>query len=681
MEFRDMRAKMIEHFNSMVQQGHRLFEVDLDKDELWNLYLDSFPAGTNEVFRERRKHDCSCCRSFMKSIGNTVFIVNNEVHTIWEFRTDDFEYQPVLSALDAFVKSKAVSDVFVTNERRIGTMQNYEYVDDGRTLAWDHFYLDIPAAWRPRNSLIGDAKNEFRTAKSVFKRSLDEIPLDAIDTVLELINSNTLYRGQEWKANLTTFRALKKEYDELPESHKDNFAWVKSLSVGGAISKIRNNSIGVLLINIASGMDLDAAVRAYEAIVAPANYKRPKAIFTARMLEDAKKTITDLGYMESLGRRFATLDDITVNNILFANRNAAKRISGAGDVFDEMAASVSKTDPKKFSKVEEITAEKFVTDVLPSAKEVEVFVENRHAENMVSLIAPKNIEAKTMFKWNNNFSWAYTGNMTDSMKERVKAAGGKVDGDLRFSIQWNESGDDNCDLDAHCTEASGEEIYFRTCKAPRRSRTEGQLDVDIIYPGSKVAVENIAWPTRARMTPGIYRFFVHQFSGRAKKGFRAEIEFDGQLYSFDYNNPVRSGEYVFVANVTLSPDGKFSIKELIPSSAASKEVWGITTNNFVPVSVIMHSPNYWDEQDGIGHKHYFFMLKDCVNPENPNGFYNEFLKQDLDKHKRVFEALGGKMAVENVEDQLSGLGFSATKRNDVVVKVKGATERIMRIKF
>ena len=39
----------------------------VDKDEMYNLYLDSFPVGTNAIYRTRREHDCSCCRGFIKN--------------------------------------------------------------------------------------------------------------------------------------------------------------------------------------------------------------------------------------------------------------------------------------------------------------------------------------------------------------------------------------------------------------------------------------------------------------------------------------------------------------------------------------------------------------------------------------------------------------------------------------
>ena len=685
MEFKEFRNMIAEHFKKMTEDVEKMFEVGVDKDEMWNTYLDSFPAGTNEIFRKRREYDCSCCRQFIKQIGNAVVIKNNKLETIWDLDIHDGKFELVAKAMSDFVRRHCVTDVYVSKFKKIGTEYNYEQYEDGTMKKWEHFQIILDDKFVDKTARsIGDIKGGFRDTKNVFKRSLDENSLDALDTVLELINSNTLYKGEEWKTILMEFKRYKKEYEKLSsDEDRDLYAWENSVKVGIAIGRIRNHSIGTLLVNVSNDMDLDTAVKKYEQIVAPANYKRPKAIFTKKMLEDAKKTISELGYMDSLNRRFATLDDITVNNILFSNKDAAKRISDSSDIFGELEKQVV-VNPRKFSRVEEISANDFIKNVLPSAKEVEVLVENKHSNNFVSLIAPCNKDSKSMFKWNNGLSWAYSGNITDSdMKQNVKAAGGNVDGVLRFSIQWNEDGRDNCDLDAHCIEPNRNEIYFSNCRKPSLSSMTGQLDVDIIHPNGKVAVENITWSDKSKMKPGVYKFFVNQYSGSARNGFRAEIEFNGEIHSFDYSNSMMAGQDVYVAEVTLDANGGFTIRENISgnSKITSKTVWGVTTNEFTPVSLICYSPNYFDEQNGIGHRHLFFMLNGCKNDEEPNGYYNEFLKSELEKHKRVFEALGSKCHVEDSEDQLSGIGFSMTKRAELIVKVKGATERILKIKF
>lgn len=680
MNFVKFKNNLSFHFNQMTKDAVHLFEVGVEKDELWNVYLESFPEGTNPLYRKRRVHDCSCCRHFIRVAGNIVSIKNGEITTLWDFNAGSPEYQTVADALSSYVKSKAISGVFITKDSSVGTSENFENAD-GKIKKWNHFHIAIPSNLVDKSHRsIEEIKSGYRDTKNVFKRSLEDITEDSVLTILELITSKSIYRGEEWKRPLEAFLEYKRAYISVPEDKRDAYAWEKSVSAGNVVGRIRNHSIGTLLVNISEGMELDLAVKKYEQIVAPENYKRPNAIFTKKMLEDAKKTVEELGYTNSLTRRYATLDDITVNNILFSNKDAAKRIEG-GSVFDELSSEVA-VNPKKFGKVEEIPIDSFISNVLPTAKDLEILMESRLANNMVSLIAPTAKDSPTMFKWNNGFCWSYTGNITDScIKENVKSMGGKVDGVLRFSIQWNEDGEDNCDLDAHCIEPTGNEIYFNNCCKPLKSALGGQLDVDVVFPDGRVAVENITYESLSKMKNGVYKFFVHQFSGSARSGFRAEIEFGGSVYSYDYNKPMRLKEKVQVAEVTLK-DGVITMcREFIDSATASKKIWNINSNRFVPVSVVCYSPNYWDEQQGTGNKHYFFMLKDCINPESPNGFFNEYLKQELVHHKRVFEALGSKMKVESSDDQLSGVGFSSTQRNSLIVKVKGSTERVLKIKF
>jgi hypothetical protein len=163
-------------------------------------------------------------------------------------------------------------------------------------------------------------------------------------------------------------------------------------------------------------------------------------------------------------------------------------------------------------------------------------------------------------------------------------------------------------------------------------------------------------------------------------GFRAEIEVLGEVFQYEYDKPLKHKEWITVAEVTLK-NGVFSVKSHLPTLGEKVvDVWGINTCNFHKVDAIMFSPNHWDEQQ-VGNKHVFFMLNGCVNPDETRGFYNEFLRNELNEHRKVFEVLGSKMKVEQSAQQISGLGFSTTKRDEVLVRVTGKFSRVLKVKF
>jgi hypothetical protein len=355
-----------------------------------------------------------------------------------------------------------------------------------------------------------------------------------------------------------------------------------------------------------------------------------------------------------------------------------KKLQG-NDPFEALVAEAQTVNMKSLEKVEAITAEAFLKDVLPTVEKLEILVENRHEGNLMSVVAPADPDASNMLKWGNNFSWSYKGEIADSMKQRVKAAGGNIEGIIRFSIQWNP-GDthESSDYDAHCQEPGGNTIYYGNT---RNARTGGNLDVDIIHPKKGVpAVENITWPQEGLMGQGTYRFLVHNYNtGMNNVGFTAELEHNGEIRSYAYAKPLRAGEKVEVATVQYKT-GEMVVTKELPSNVSSKEVWGLKTMQFKEVSVLMNSPNHWDGEE-TGNKHMFFIVDDCKQPGEIRGFYNEFLTDKLHEHRKVFEVLGSKMRVAESDEQLSGLGFSNTQRNDVFVRVTGGFTRTLKITF
>jgi dTDP-4-dehydrorhamnose 3,5-epimerase-like enzyme len=75
------------------------------------------------------------------------------------------------------------------------------------------------------------------------------------------------------------------------------------------------------------------------------------------------------------------------------------------------------------------------------------------------------------------------------------------------------------------------------------------------------------------------------------------------------------------------------------------------------------------------------MLDGCANDGKARGFFNEFLTEELSTHRKVFEVVGSKMKTNESSNQLSGLGFSSTQHTDVLCRVKGSFNRVVKVTF
>jgi len=682
MDFNVIKTAVAAQFQHM--QAYQLFRVDIDKDALWQLYLSSFPEGTNPIYRQRTEHDCSCCRHFIRTVGDVVTVIDGHLVSVWDVVVGDRAYDIVCAKLAMFVLSKPITGPFLHYEATAGTDRNFEILNVGDSLmmsevkTWTHFFVNIDRRFIKPKVDIPALVAESHTQHDVFLRSLREITFDSIETVLDLIAQGSLYRGEEHQAMVLQFRQAKTNFTALHSwQEQELFAW--TYSVSGAVSRIRNTVIGSLLADLSEGRDLEESVRSFEAKVAPTNYKRPSALITKAMIADAKTTIEFLGLTSALDRRYAKLSDITINNLMFADRSTRKALTG--DVFDALEQSTS-TAPKNLDKVEEVTIDRFIAEIVPRADSIEVLFENRLQGNLVSLIAPCDPTARHMFKWDNNFSWSYVGEVADAIKERVKAAGGNVTGDLCCRLAWSNYDD----LDLHMVETTDNvryEIYYGN-RYQGASPNGGRLDVDMNagVGHTRTPVENIFYADRRHMRPGTYVLFVHQYNAREKSdvGFEVEIDYLGTVQRFSYANPVRRGEKIVVAKLHYTQKDGITILESLPTTALTRTLWNLPTQTFHRVAGLMMSPNYWDGR-GVGNRHYLFMLDNCRNDGTARGFFNEFLREDLNPHRKVFEVLAAKMKPEDQDDQLSGLGFSSTARNHVVCRVKGSFTRTIKVVF
>ena len=687
-------------FNKMCKTG-KLFRSKVTGQEVWDKYLGSFED--DPIFRdpESSSHNCNLCKNFIRRYGNIIAIDENyKIMTIWDVNPDDV-YKPSAKAISKLLKSKPVLDVFFETFDELNSLpyescnktqplyklgmshnvkrytkeeaEKFGVVKPNEIRTFHHMYLSIPTEFVNKSgSSVESLQGTYRAAKDVFTRGMEEISFDTLTLVKDLIIQKSLLDGQTHLFKVEKMIELKKEFDLISPENRNNWCWLNSYN--NQFAKFRNELIGTLCSDLSQGMDLNTACQTWNKRVDPANYMKASAPITKRQIEEAQKFVEENDYVESFNRRFATIEDIKASEILHMNsgKGELKEVS----IFDSIKSASTRHKKAEFDKVEEVSIDTFMKDILPTCTSVEAYLENRLEGNMVSLTTSKVKESKPIFKWTNNYSWTFNGNLAGKsmIKENVKSAGGKIDGLLRCSLQWNDEDTKGIvDFDLHCQESDGSHINYSD---KRSNVTNGWLDVDMIRP-SKIGIENITW--QKKLPDMKYKFFVKNFCGSSNTGFKVEIEFDGNVFNYHYQNPVASKQNIEVATVTVKK-GVISIVHHLPESSNSRKIYGLPTNEFHKINLICLSPNHWDENN-VGNKHYFFMLNECKCPTSIRSFHAENLIPELAQHRKVLEVLGNSTMISPADKQLSGLGFNATVHDELIVRLQGSFKRVIKIKF
>lgn len=625
---------------------------DVPKDKVWETYLESIPAEHNPVFRERRAFDANYDKNFINKFGRLVFIVGGKRHTIWEVETGTF-FDQVAKDLQLLIEKETNSlSFFLTNEKTGGHKPNLDEKDP--SILWEHFYAKTPSKLydeTPSYTLSGA-----NTSLDVFDRSMDDYQLSALENVLELIDEGILYRGSEKRQTIEKWIKAKKEFDKAKDKRAYSAHYV---AVHKNRSRFKSDVIEVLVSDLQSGIDLDKAVDRYGKLMDPANYRRTTSLVTSKMVEKAKDTISELGYINSIYRRVAVDSDIPGAEKLYSAREGI-----AVDVFDDMSSDARKrAGTINLEKLKSIKLTDLLDEV-SSARTLEILPNESLNTSQVVLTAPLYEDAPSMFSWGNSIGWSYVGSdTTDAIRERVKSAGGNVEGDIRVSLAWHNADD----LDLHASSSRHRNaIYFGNRKA-----FGGTLDVDMnagMHNNNVDPVENIYWETK-ELFPTEVRFYVDQYCKRSSSnvGFDLQVVIGGDTTVFRYDKPVTRSHK---PSVTLKREGgSIVIDEYSDSLTKVSE----TTNasEFVHVDSVFLSPNFWDNNSS-GNKHYIFQTKDFEIDQPVRGFFNEYLEPSLKEHRKVFEIMGQKTKIsDNMESAVRGYGFSVDSGKEFVVRVNG----------
>lgn len=641
-----------------------LFTTDVEG--LFDIFLDNLPEHA------RQHYTCRCCRQFVERFGGLVHTNENGeiISVLWDEQDTPKFFAKSVKAMKKAILNSRVNGMFISSDRVLGQPSSG---------GWSHMSVELPRA-KVFNSRLKTAGQEMAEKKEDFRiliAGLLAYPVEAVDTALALLQSESLYRGDRYVPIAQWIKDLHVKRQEAKNSRiRDNITWLAVATAPNGFCHIKSSMIGTLLDDIVSGYDTDTIVRRFADKMNPATFQRSQTAPSQGNIQQAEKIVEKLGIANSLQRRYATIEEIPT--FIWKGKEVAKKPAAkSGGVFGNIKPRQDAKESTVGSNINlpqtVMTFDKFQRTVMPTADSIEVLVDN--ANRLMALVTAADETAPNILQWDNTFSWYYHGGIDGEIKRRVESQGGKYENnEIRCSLIW----ENYTDLDLHVMTPMGEHIHY----ANKHGRCGGYLDIDMNAGGrsSMTPVENIRW-SHGQAREGRYKFYVNNYAerGNGNTPFKVELEVNGKIFTFTGslrdNQKVVAFEFMYVKGQTPTITG---------ANYTSADAWDIPVNGFAKVQGITESPNLWGEKKATnaGH-HIFFLLEGCKDTSEGKGrgFFTETLQPELREIRKTLEAYTANTPIEGAEDASAcGVGYSKDSEWNLIVKVTtGNSTRLIKI--
>lgn len=445
-EFDALVAKAQKHFaDNAVAYGNIAFRTTADGGKLYQVYLDAFDDA-----EQRQIHTCHCCRRFFEKYGDLAFVDadGHLVPAVWP--EAEGLYAKPMQAVRNVLNLGKVTGVFLDKH-------DVWQSDNASAPEWTHFRVVAAPAispFRDRTKTAGQAMASKRENYKDLMFALQEFPPAAVDTAIEVLKSEVLYRsekiigGAEFLKRLHDLRAT-------PGIKVSNLMWVEIAKAPEGFCHPRAGVIGSLLEDIIAGKTFDQVKRAFDAKMHPARYQRPTALPSAGTVKQAEEIVAKMGIAPSLKRRQAHKDEV----LTFWTPKPIAQTKPEGDsVFGHLKIKQSGPEIAQMDlPVQTVTWSKFERTVLPNARRIQFRVSSQRSP-FVGITAPSDMDAPAILQWDseekrNPYAWYLYVN--GSMPSQWGLSSGKLVNVWGIGNQPSQWGDDGRKF-AH----QGESVIF-----------------------------------------------------------------------------------------------------------------------------------------------------------------------------------------------------------------------------